>query len=50
MLTIMPGFDQSVASGEAKARMRKRGQLMWDQAADWLFREVYVLREAQHSN
>jgi hypothetical protein len=39
---LMTGFDQMVLFGEAKIRVRKRRAEMWDDAAAWLSREVYV--------
>ena len=36
------GFDQMIAFGENKIRQHKRRAQMWDDAAAWLFREVYI--------
>ena len=41
MLTVMTAFDQMITYGEEKIRTHKRNK-MWADAADWLFREVYV--------
>jgi hypothetical protein len=42
MLTVMIGFDQMIVHGEEKIRTHKRRNKMWGDAADWLFREVYI--------
>jgi hypothetical protein len=36
------GFDLMPARGEKKVRMETRGRKMHQDAAEWLFREVYA--------
>jgi hypothetical protein len=42
MLISAAGFDITPAFGEEKPRIEKRATEMWDAAAEWLSREVYV--------
>lgn len=36
------GFDISPAFGDEKPRREKRAAEMWDAAAQWLLRDVYI--------
>jgi hypothetical protein len=42
MLTWKIGFDQVPTMGEKKVRVEKRGNEMYQSAAQWLTREVYA--------